>query len=419
MDTSGFSSISDLVWHIRENPMYGVRRSRSFCEKNTQKDSWSVARSRSSNTMRSVVNNVPSSSQLQSQRTLPTVAQLEASKQSAFQQQHSQPQSMPFSGTQNPIRIVRNTKNVDQIGVRAFLTKYMQDTEMRNLMYEIQERRDDKILILLRGASGSGKSTLALVLWSISERGDICSADLYFIGRKGEYVFDRSALGEAHKSCKNLCKLGMSRGDTPIIIDNTNTTVEEMMPYVEMAVEHNYEIKILEPKTDWKTKPGILVQKNTHGVSKRTIESQLERFEKTTVKNMVDRIMMKRQRQSKSNFNYRPTQDLDLGQTSLAAAGDQWFPVGRPNAQSSGMRSGLSPLNSAPVRSRGRAPSPISFQPTHQLSWTDPPPVAPASPMMLSELLPDLKRGNNGNAPKPKRASKSSCTIKSGWDLIW
>ncbi len=127
MDSSGFTSITDLIWHVNENPTFGLRRSRSFTEKNTHKDSWSVARSRSSNTMRSVGNNIiTNSSQQQSQRALPTVAQLEASKQGAFHQQNSQ--SMPFSGTKNPIRIVRNTKNVDQSGVKAFLTKYMQDT---------------------------------------------------------------------------------------------------------------------------------------------------------------------------------------------------------------------------------------------------------------------------------------------------
>ncbi|ODN06493.1 NEDD4-binding protein 2-like 1 [Orchesella cincta] len=226
---------------------------------------------------------------------------------------------MPFSGTRNPICIVRAPKNFDAEVLRLYLSKYIQDNDMRNILYDVYEKRNPKQLILLRGASGSGKSTLALVLWSISDTGEICSADHYFINRHGQYNFKREQLGEAHASCRTKCQNGMQRGDSPIIIDNTNTRVDEMMPYVQLAVEHNYDIQIVEPKTEWRRKAHLLAQKTVHGVPKRSIQDQLDRFENTSVKIMVDRVL-KQQRPSASAYN--PVRNLEWGATGLDGTGD-------------------------------------------------------------------------------------------------
>lgn len=131
------------------------------------------------------------------------------------------------------------------------------------------------VLVLMRGLPGSGKTTLAQ---KICGNGVILSADHFFF-QGGKYNFDKSRLSEAHEWNKTRAKKFIQEGRSPIIIDNTNVEMWEMMPYVALALRANYHVCVLEPDTPWKFSARQLAEKNIHGVRRRTIDSMLERYD--------------------------------------------------------------------------------------------------------------------------------------------
>lgn len=132
------------------------------------------------------------------------------------------------------------------------------------------------VLVLMRGLPGSGKTTLAQ---KICGRGVVLSADHFFC-QGGKYNFDKSRLSEAHEWNKGKAKKFIQEGRSPIIIDNTNVEMWEMMPYVALALRAKYHVCVLEPDTPWKFDSRQLTQKNMHGVPRRTIDSMLERYDR-------------------------------------------------------------------------------------------------------------------------------------------
>ena len=121
--------------------------------------------------------------------------------------------------------------------------------------------------IILCGASGSGKST-----WASTNHPDaiVVSADHYFIGDDGVYRFDPTKLGDAHGSClRHFVKFAQSMTTDTVIVDNTNTTLVEIAPYVAVARAYGVEPEI----RVWHTWPVAgtedyerIVRRNTHGV---------------------------------------------------------------------------------------------------------------------------------------------------------
>lgn len=136
-------------------------------------------------------------------------------------------------------------------------------------------KKGEKLIVLLRGLPGSGKSTLAREL---QYHGVILSADDYFI-KNGTYEYDPAKLSEAHASSRKLARIAMQQCRTPIIIDNTNMEVWEMLPYVSEAMQFRYGIYCLEPETPWRYDPKVLAQKNSHNVGMNKIVRMLERFD--------------------------------------------------------------------------------------------------------------------------------------------
>lgn len=132
------------------------------------------------------------------------------------------------------------------------------------------------VLILMRGLPGSGKTTLAQ---KICGHGVVLSADDFFY-QGGKYCFDKTRLSEAHEWNKTRTKQSIQEGRSPIIIDNTNVEVWEMMPYVALALRSKYHVCVLEADTPWKFDPRQLTLRNTHGVPRRTIDSMLERYDR-------------------------------------------------------------------------------------------------------------------------------------------
>lgn len=137
--------------------------------------------------------------------------------------------------------------------------------------------RGQRVLVLMRGLPGSGKTTLALKMRGAT--GVVLSADHFFY-RDGRYSFDKARLSEAHEWNKRRARQAMQEGRSPVIIDNTNVEVWEMMPYVAFALRSKYHVCVLEPDTPWKFDARQLAQKNVHGVHRQTIDSMLERYDR-------------------------------------------------------------------------------------------------------------------------------------------
>lgn len=145
-------------------------------------------------------------------------------------------------------------------------------------------RQGYKILIILRGLPGSGKSHLAVGLTDVTlgpgnNSQHILSTDDYFIQNR-RYVFDPSKLQEAHEWNHRRAFQAMSRGLSPVIIDNTNTQMWEMKPYAMMATDYGYMIEILEPDTWWCFNDKELARRNSHGVPRAKIKDMLDRYDK-------------------------------------------------------------------------------------------------------------------------------------------
>ena len=123
----------------------------------------------------------------------------------------------------------------------------------------------------MSGLPGSGKSTY---IQNNLPNARVCSADNYFM-RSGEYIFDATKLGEAHARCMfefiESCR-GLHH-NLPLIfdnlvVDNTNTTNQELAPYMATAAAYGLAIEIvtLDVPVD------VAFARQTHGVPRKSME---------------------------------------------------------------------------------------------------------------------------------------------------
>jgi predicted kinase len=126
-------------------------------------------------------------------------------------------------------------------------------------------------LTIMQGLPGSGKSTHAAKL----KGAVVFSADDYFVELGGGvYKFDPSKLGEAHGRCFRKCVEAMQNKVGHIVIDNTNTTPEEVAPYMALANAYGYEARILRVEGA----PDVCAKRNTHGVPVQAILAMAARL---------------------------------------------------------------------------------------------------------------------------------------------
>lgn len=127
-------------------------------------------------------------------------------------------------------------------------------------------------LILMQGPSGSGKTTWAAQQVSFEK---IASADYYFTSRDGSYRFDASLLGEAHKSCRDTIRRLLNWNTPCVIVDNTNTTADEISWYYYEAIDRGWEVEIvrIQPKTPEEV--DLIFARNRHNVPASIITVQL------------------------------------------------------------------------------------------------------------------------------------------------
>lgn len=130
-------------------------------------------------------------------------------------------------------------------------------------------------MFIMIGPSGSGKTTLAKKL-AKEHDAVVCSADDYFVDDDGNYKFEPSLLGEAHKACRQKCLVAIQQKKN-VVIDNTNTTQKEIWPYVQTAILWEMPVTLM-------TAPAIFMdarrlhKRSTHGVPLKTIQRQQERI---------------------------------------------------------------------------------------------------------------------------------------------
>lgn len=144
-----------------------------------------------------------------------------------------------------------------------------------------------RVLVIMRGLPGSGKSYLAKEILqstlgtNVNKSNHILSTDDYFCQNpQGQYIYDPRFLEEGHNWNQRRAFELMSKGYSPVIIDNTNTQMWEMKPYATMATDFGYIIEILEPNTHWCFNDKELTKRSQHGVPKSKINDMLGRYEK-------------------------------------------------------------------------------------------------------------------------------------------
>lgn len=147
-------------------------------------------------------------------------------------------------------------------------------------------------LIILRGLPGSGKSYLADEIvdkytykfyrgsygwhWRIRSTDD-------FWNRNDKYEFRLDLASIAHQWNQSQVAYDMFNAIELIIVDNTNTTLAEMQPYLDLAVKFGYDVKIKEPQTEWAKNPELCWKKNSHGVPLEVIQKMTDRWQKVNI----------------------------------------------------------------------------------------------------------------------------------------
>jgi len=176
---------------------------------------------------------------------------------------------------------------------------------MRKIMnwYRRAEKTKNKSLIINRGPSGSGKSFLAR---EITKNGGYVFSTDDFLIENGEYIFDRNKLGKAHEMNKQRTEKAMKEGLSPIVVDNTNSTAWEFLPYIKMAKEYGYEIEYSEPNWGsiknpdgtWNLDALIKNQQNKDRDKGKVVPME-------TIKRMVDRYEYKKPGETDQEFTNR------------------------------------------------------------------------------------------------------------------
>jgi len=118
---------------------------------------------------------------------------------------------------------------------------------------EMDNPDDFQALYVLRGPSGSGKSAFAISLQFHSKRIKIVEADMYFTNDKGEYNFDPSQLGAAHKWCYEKAVGYLEKGYS-VVVANVNYQLKHYQLYLKYAEEREIPVFVALIEGDFRDK---------------------------------------------------------------------------------------------------------------------------------------------------------------------
>jgi hypothetical protein len=140
----------------------------------------------------------------------------------------------------------------------------------------------------MRGLPGSVKSTTAINLaWAVSnspfasETCTIFATYDYWKRPDGHYDFNYELITEAHVWNQRRAADAIQDAINVIIVDNVNTSLREMMPYVLLAKEAEYEVQLIEAESPWKYNVEECYKRNSHGVPYSTILRMYQEWEST------------------------------------------------------------------------------------------------------------------------------------------
>lgn len=124
-------------------------------------------------------------------------------------------------------------------------------------------------LIIIRGIPGSGKSTMAKKMVAEGQADTHWETDMFFLNEKGEYIFNRNELSNAHIKCQEKVRQDLEY-NRRVIVSNTFVKKWEMQPYIDMAKELDVSLEILTVKGEFQ---------NTHGVPEEVIARMKSNWE--------------------------------------------------------------------------------------------------------------------------------------------
>lgn len=130
---------------------------------------------------------------------------------------------------------------------------------------------------ILCGVSGSGKSTYIAKHFPTAT---VCSADHFFLDDRGEYCFNPKLLHKAHSECllkfvQHLISPGLTGGQVGVlVVDNTNTSMQEIAPYAALANAYGYDTEIVLLQAD----PVEAHRRNQHCVPLKSVMGQFDRL---------------------------------------------------------------------------------------------------------------------------------------------
>lgn len=134
-------------------------------------------------------------------------------------------------------------------------------------------------LVIMRGLPWTGKSYRAREI--AGSKGVILSTDDYFYkmvrpDMPNVYTFDPARIAEAHAWNQYRAQAAIACQRSIVIIDNTNTTFDELMPYVKMGIEKGYRIRTEEPnRPRWHAIKELMADKKRNSLE---LEDHAERL---------------------------------------------------------------------------------------------------------------------------------------------